>query len=79
MLDFFNTGTEQEMSAIQGCSKKKVTDIINLRPFSSWKDLVKKMKESRQLNTEMLNSAIDLLHDKLDSALSSASAGRGGL
>jgi len=64
VVTFFNSGTEQELSGIEGCSKKKVKDIINLRPFGGWADLVKKMKGSRLLNTELLNSATDLLRMK---------------
>jgi hypothetical protein len=40
VLDFFNNANEHELSAIQGCSKKKVCQIISLRPFEGWGDLV---------------------------------------
>ena len=61
VFDFFNEGTPQELAAIQGCSKKKVESILELRPYLSWQDLVKKCQMSRQLNTEMLNNTTDLL------------------
>ena len=61
VFDFFNEGTTQELACVQGCSKKKVVNIFELRPFESWRDLVSKVQMSRQLNTEMLNNATSLL------------------
>jgi len=61
VFDFFNEGQPAELAAIQGCSKKKVESILELRPYTSWQDLVKKCQMSRQLNTEMLNNTTDLL------------------
>merc|ERR1719431_2432490 len=43
---------------------KKVVEIIKLRPFEGWVDLVTKLQTSRVLNTEMLNSATELLRMK---------------
>ena len=40
VLKFFSEGTEQELACIQGCSKKKVENIVELRPFEGWTDLV---------------------------------------
>merc|ERR1719201_79261 len=64
VLKFFNEGGEQEMTGIQGCNKKKVTEILKLRPFEGWVDLVTKLQTSKGLNAEMLNSATDLLRMK---------------
>jgi len=64
VLKFFNEGGEQEMTGIQGCNKKKVLEIIKLRPFEGWVDLVTKLQQSRGLNTEMLNAATELLRMK---------------
>jgi len=64
VLKFFNDGGEHEMTGIQGCNKKKVGEIIKLRPFEGWVDLVTKLQTSRVLNTEMLNSATELLRMK---------------
>ena len=47
VLKFFNEGGEQEMTGIQGCNKKKVTEILKLRPFEGWVDLVTKLQESK--------------------------------
>lgn len=64
VLKFFNEGGDQELTGIQGCNKKKVVEIIKLRPFEGWVDLVMKLQANRQLNTEMLNSAVELLRMK---------------
>merc|ERR1719500_1153859 len=64
VLKFFNEGGEQEMTGIQGCNKKKVGEVIKLRPFEGWVDLVTKLQQSRGLSTEMLNSATELLRMK---------------
>jgi len=64
VLKFFNEGGEQEMTGIQGCNKKKVSEILKLRPFEGWVDLVTKLQTSKGLNAEMLNSATDLLRMK---------------
>ena len=61
VFDFFNEGTTQELACIQGCSKKKVVNIFELRPFESWRDLVSKVQMSRALNTDMLNNTTSLL------------------
>jgi len=64
VLTFFNDGGDQELTGIQGCNKKKALEIVKLRPFEGWVDLVTKLQTSRQLNTEMLNSAVELLRMK---------------
>ena len=40
VLKFFDEGTEAELAGIQGCSKKKVLCITELRPLEGWNDLV---------------------------------------
>jgi len=64
VLKFFNEGGDQELTGIQGCNKKKVQEIVKLRPFEGWVDLVTKFQTTKQLNTDMLNSASDLLRMK---------------
>jgi len=64
VLKFFNEGGEQEMTGIQGCNKKKVSEILKLRPFEGWVDLVTKLQTSKGLSADMLNSATDLLRMK---------------
>ncbi len=41
VLNFFNSATDRELSCIQGCSKKKVEAIVELRPYDGWGDLVR--------------------------------------
>lgn len=61
VLNFFNVGTAHELAAIQGCSKKKVENIMELRPYTGWGDLVQKLQLSRNLNTDMLNHTTMLI------------------
>ena len=70
---------------IQGCSKKKVENIKELRPFIGWGDLVRKMQLSKNLTTDMLNETTKLLRmrdtvsklmDKVHTQSSSISGGR---
>lgn len=64
VLNFFNEGGDHELTGIQGCNKKKVVEIVKLRPFEGWVDLVTKLQTCAKLNTEMLNSAVELLRMK---------------
>ena len=61
VFDFFNEGTTQELACIQGCSKKKIVNIHELRPFESWRDLVSKVQMSRHLHVDMLNNTTVLI------------------
>ena len=61
VLDFFNNGTDQELACIQGCSKKKVENIVELRPFEGWQDLIRKLQISKNLHTDMLNHTTVLI------------------
>jgi len=61
VLAFFNDGTPQELSAIQGCSKKKAEYILKMRPYEGWSDLVTKVQSNKQLSTDMLNNTTMLL------------------
>jgi len=42
VLDFFNTATVDELSCVDGCSKKKSQLIVDRRPFTDWSDLTSK-------------------------------------
>jgi len=64
VLKFFNEAIDQELTGIQGCNKKKVQEIIRLRPYEGWVDLITKLQNTKNLNTEMLNSASELLRMK---------------
>ena len=65
-MTFFNNGTQQELTAIQGCAKKKVDILLKMRPFKGWGDLVSKIQSSKQLSTEMLNDGVALLNLQRD-------------
>ena len=40
ILDFFNNVQIDELSALEGCSKKTAEILTKMRPFTSWDDLV---------------------------------------
>lgn len=49
IVKFFQTASVDEMSLISGCSVKKAQKVLELRPFHSWKCLVR-TKSSRNNN-----------------------------
>ena len=56
------------LAAVPRCSKKKAETIIEMRPFATWNELVKKFKKSKTLTTDMLNAAIEviMMHNDVD-------------
>lgn len=40
VLSFLSSATLEELTSMNGCSKKKAESVINMRPFESWEDLV---------------------------------------
>ena len=42
ILSFFNDCSLQELASVPGLSSKKAEKIIKMRPFDSWRDLVRK-------------------------------------
>lgn len=46
IVKFFQTASVDEMSLISGCSVKKAQKIVELRPFDSWRSLVRKGSSS---------------------------------
>lgn len=61
VLEFFGTGTVNELQLMQFCSKKKAEMIMELRPFTGWIDLVTKLQSNKSLSTDLLNSAQQVL------------------
>ncbi|XP_054709852.1 SWI/SNF-related matrix-associated actin-dependent regulator of chromatin subfamily A containing DEAD/H box 1 homolog [Uloborus diversus] len=61
VLKFFQEASVEELSGIPGCSKKKVEAIVNARPFNKWADLVEKLRNDKNLSTDMLNGAKKVL------------------
>lgn len=43
ILSFFQTASVDELTLIAGCSLKKAQKITELRPFKTWKDLVREL------------------------------------
>lgn len=46
IVKFFQTASVDEMSLISGCSVKKAQKILELRPFDSWRGLVREENNS---------------------------------
>uniref|UniRef100_A0A673NDV0 Helicase C-terminal domain-containing protein n=1 Tax=Sinocyclocheilus rhinocerous TaxID=307959 RepID=A0A673NDV0_9TELE len=44
ILSFFQTASVDELTLIAGCSLKKAQKITELRPFKTWKDLVRELR-----------------------------------
>ena len=62
VITFFNEATELELQAIKGGGGVKAKNIMAMRPYNKgWKDLVKKIRGGKKLNTDLLNSASMLI------------------
>lgn len=64
VFNFFNTATLSELQQIKGCSEKKASVVLELRPFEDWKDMVKKCDGHKTLTPEILNLCQDLLNKR---------------
>ena len=40
VLEFFNVATVDELTMMNGCSRKKAEAVIKMRPFDDWEALV---------------------------------------
>jgi len=40
VLEFFNVATIDELTMMNGCSRKKAEAVIKMRPFDNWDELV---------------------------------------
>ncbi|CAM9671961.1 unnamed protein product [Lampetra planeri] len=49
VLEFFCDATTEELILVQGCSHKKADHIVELRPFTSWDDLMRKLTTKKGL------------------------------
>lgn len=61
VMEFFETATLNELQLMNYCSKKKAELLIEARPFKSWIDLVEKLQSNKNLSTDLLNSAQQVL------------------
>ena len=63
ILAFFNNGTKQELTAIQGCGEKKVEILMKMRPFEGLEDLHSKFQSIKNIysnGVELLNLQKDM-------------------
>uniref|UniRef100_A0A8D8RAS3 SWI/SNF-related matrix-associated actin-dependent regulator of chromatin subfamily A containing DEAD/H box 1 homolog n=1 Tax=Cacopsylla melanoneura TaxID=428564 RepID=A0A8D8RAS3_9HEMI len=61
VLKFLQRGTMTDLKLIPGITQKKVDTIIQLRPYSSWKDVVDKFESSKMLGGSSLNGVSALV------------------
>ncbi|XP_053987449.1 SWI/SNF-related matrix-associated actin-dependent regulator of chromatin subfamily A containing DEAD/H box 1 homolog [Hylaeus anthracinus] len=61
VLEFMQNSPVSELLLMSQCSQKKANAIIEARPFKDWRDLVEKFQNYKHLDTELLNSAQELL------------------
>lgn len=61
VLEFMQNALTSELLLMSQCSQKKANAIKEARPFEDWRDLVQKFQNNKYLDTELLNSAQELL------------------
>ncbi|KAF5270701.1 hypothetical protein FQA39_LY01439 [Lamprigera yunnana] len=61
VLKFFCTAIPNELQLMSSCSKKKAEAIVECRPFHDWVNLVQKLQENKNLSTDLLNAAQEVL------------------
>lgn len=66
VVDFFQTASAIDLESIPGVSKKKVEQILTLRPITSWDDLNKKIQKhkSSAINEEIVINAAKALKSR---------------
>ncbi|KAL0271915.1 UNVERIFIED_CONTAM: hypothetical protein PYX00_005064 [Menopon gallinae] len=64
VYDFLSTASLSELLCMPNCSQKKAEAIIEQRPFTGWKNMVEKFQEGKNLGTEILNSAQEVLYTR---------------
>lgn len=63
VVDFFQNASTVDLESIPGVSKKKVEQILQLRPVSSWDDLNKKIQNhsSAGMNEDVVINAVKIM------------------
>ncbi|KAK0178638.1 hypothetical protein PV327_007514 [Microctonus hyperodae] len=61
VFEFMQTGRLTEFLLMSHCSQKRAQAIVDARPFENWQDLVQKFQNFKHLDTELLNSAQELI------------------
>lgn len=62
VFEFMNNAKVTELINVKALSQKKADVVLDLRPFTSWSDLLMKIKKNKQLSTEILNHCQDFLN-----------------
>lgn len=61
VFEFMNAATVTELQSVKSASVKKIEKIEQMRPFSNWYDLIKKIQSNKYLSADFLNHCQDFL------------------
>ncbi|XP_015792513.1 SWI/SNF-related matrix-associated actin-dependent regulator of chromatin subfamily A containing DEAD/H box 1 [Tetranychus urticae] len=61
VLSYLEDASENDLLHIPGVSKKKAQNIIKLRPFANWMDLVTKIKCDRSLSLDLIEDCKEIV------------------
>jgi len=64
ILKFFQKSSEEELCHLSRCSAKKAKLLLELKPFTSYKNLLDKLDGSKLLNRLLIGSCLDLLKER---------------
>lgn len=56
VFDFMNTANPNEFISVRGCTARKIDILFDLRPFTSWIDMIQKLQSQKHLSTDLLNA-----------------------
>ncbi|XP_063700083.1 SWI/SNF-related matrix-associated actin-dependent regulator of chromatin subfamily A containing DEAD/H box 1 homolog [Culicoides brevitarsis] len=61
VFEFMNNAKVTDLINVKSLSQRKADILLELRPFTSWPDLLSKMKANKYLSMELLNNCQDFL------------------
>lgn len=61
VFDFMNMAKSNEFISVRGCTARKIDILFELRPFTSWIDMIQKLQSQKHLSTDLLNACQDFL------------------
>lgn len=61
VFEFMNNAKVTDLINVKSLSLKKAELLVDLRPFTSWGDILTKMRKNKHLSTEILNNCQDFL------------------
>lgn len=64
IVEFFEKSSIEELCFLSKCSEKKAKLLMELRPFTSWKNLLDKMDNHKLLNRELVLACVSLLKER---------------